>query len=67
MIECEAGAVHAGELDVCGKPAVTYADPAPWRDEYGDIPPWPICAYHAHMGTPLPLHLHPKEDDRGRP
>lgn len=61
---CDSATTRQGELEPCGKPAVTWMDPEPWRDEYGDVSPWPVCAYHAHMGTALPLHLHPERTDR---
>lgn len=64
-LTCAAGTTRRGELEPCGKPAVTWADPEPWQVEFGpDIEPWPICAWHAHMGTALPLERHPKENKR---
>ena len=61
MTTCDAAVSRGGEQEPCGKPAVTWADPEPWEDEYGTgVPPWPICAYHAHMGKALPLHQHPR-------
>ena len=61
---CAAATTRQGEEEPCGKPAVTWAEPAYWVDDEGWPQigrPWPVCAYHAHMGKALPLDQHPKE------
>lgn len=59
-LTCDAAVTRKGELEPCGKPAVTWGDPAVFADSgWGGMRPWPICAYHAHMGKALPLDQHP--------
>lgn len=65
MIPCDSTVTRQGVTYACGKPAVTWMDPEVWFEEYGiDLEPWPVCAYHAHMGRALPLDQHPRKEEQ---